>query len=112
MTEAHELEHLRYSLLSEVAGGVFEFEPQPYVALHRAPRQQCRILKDEAHHLTGILGRHPVHLHGAIAGRAEARNELQERRFAAARGSEKSHELSAFDSERNVFERDGRISVT
>ncbi|MNV76185.1 hypothetical protein D3C71_1695210 [compost metagenome] len=89
-----------------VGGHALELQPQRHVLLDAEPRQQRVFLKDVAQG-----GRHlPVHdpavyLDRARGGAQKARDHVQERALAAARGAHDGHEFARLDRQADLAHR-------
>jgi hypothetical protein len=77
------------------AGRAGKLERQPHVRRHVGPRHQGRLLKHEADAAAarGLVGG-PAPSHSAGARLAQARNDAERRRFAAARRAEQRQKLA------------------
>ncbi len=82
-----------------------EFQRQIDVGEHRRPRHQRRLLEHEADVLDAALTR-AMPRHGAARRLAQARDDAQRRRFAAARRPEQRKELAVTHVEIEIVERD------
>ena len=93
-----------------MARSVFEFEAKADILLDGSPGQERGVLEDEADELAGVYGRHAVDGDVALAHWAEAGDELEERGFATAGGTEEGDELAALDGEGDVLKRNGGVA--
>src|SRR5205085_10973070 len=87
------------------AGDAFGLQAELHVGLCRAPRQQRVLLEHDAPVQAGAGHRCPVDEDLPRRGRAEAGQQVQQRRLAAAAGPDQDQELSTVDLERNVVQR-------
>src|SRR5213078_2890261 len=76
------------------------------------PRQQPRLLEDDADLLMRRADRLAVQEHCACAGRIESGDGAQQRRFSAARAADHGDDLAKLDLERHAAERVYAIGIS
>src|SRR5205823_14633949 len=77
-----------------------------HVFLRREPRQErrARVLEEHDALLAGAAHRRPLELHVAGARLLETREDVEQRRFAAARGTDEADEFTRCDVEADAVE--------
>jgi hypothetical protein len=106
------LEAAEAGQLEQVAGGLAvlahvaaqHLDGEEHVVEDGAPRQQDRMLEDEADVGEGLAHRLAVDGDGAARGRREPGHQLEQRALAAAAGADQRDELVVGDVERDVLD--------